>query len=591
MDKFEQYGFGGQTLEETPDYGQFMASTPAEVDAPAAVEMPAQPVEEKAKFNYMAAMQGMFQAINGGEPKEETPAPVVSMAPVEEKKPSYFAQPVVAEPTVEKNEEYWSYVDSILNHFDDGKVNKGIANPKTYAQDFFPSVAETPMQPEEDQTEAQKAYAARQVRLAEEERKRKEVEQALAYQQEQYRLERLRQQQLAEEAKRAAVEEIPVEETNPYDMVDHFLNTEAPAPAVAAPVEPGEPQEDDILPSKSKKEQRAEQKAQKKVEKKAPKEKKEKKKSSAIFPCKGDSAFEVVRKLVVIISLLVFLGCLAIFGYMFKEQRDNNNLDKIYAQEMTNSAQSAWVDIKAKYPNVQFPEGMQVKFASLYAQNQDLAGWIRIPGLGIDYPVLQNGDFYLRHNFNGDYSAYGAPFLDKENRIQPLNQNTVIYAHSMRRDDQMFTNLKAYKTVDGFKENPIIEFSTLYKDYKFKVYAVMITNGSSKGDNGYLFNYTTPRFASQDAFVSFVENVNQRALYTTGVDMKADDHLITLSTCTYEFNEARLVVIGRLIRPGELAHVDTSKAVKNTNPRYPAAYYKAKGLTNPYQNAEQWKNK
>lgn len=319
--------------------------------------------------------------------------------------------------------------------------------------------------------------------------------------------------------------------------------------------------------------------------------KNKKKQKKGVLPKKGDSVYELVRKFVLLVSGLVLIGCIAVFGYMLKERTDNENLDDTYAEEMMASSKAAWDDIKSKYPNVTFPEGMQVKFASLYAQNQDLAGWIRIKGLGIDYPVMRNGTLYLRHNFNQAYSAYGAPFLDEHNHIEPLDQNTTIYAHSMRRDDQMFTPLKEYKSIDGFKENPIIEYSTLYANYKFKVYAVFISNGKASGDNGYCFNYATSNFVSDEAFESFVENLDQRALYKTGVDIKKGDKLITLSTCTYDFDEARLVVVGRMVRDGEKLTVDTSKAKVNPNPRYPQAYYNIKVIRNPYEGAARWYNK
>ena len=53
-----------------------------------------------------------------------------------------------------------------------------------------------------------------------------------------------------------------------------------------------------------------------------------------------------------------------------------------------------------------------------------------------------------------------------------------------------------------------------------------------------------------------------RKLYTTGVSVMPDDKLLTLSTCTYEFDNARLVVIARLIREGESEESDFSKAAR-----------------------------
>ena len=155
-------------------------------------------------------------------------------------------------------------------------------------------------------------------------------------------------------------------------------------------------------------------------------------------------------------------------------------------------------------------------------------------------------------------------------------------------DGLVFADLKKYKTIDGFKESPIMEFDTLYRSYKFKIYAVMITNSKEEDDNGYIFNYTVPDFGSEANFTSYIAAVDERKLYTTGVDIQPDDKLLTLSTCTYEFSDARLVIIGRMVRDGEDASVDTTLAVANPNPRYPQAWYDKNGKTNPFAGAAQW---
>ena len=86
----------------------------------------------------------------------------------------------------------------------------------------------------------------------------------------------------------------------------------------------------------------------------------------------------------------------------------------------------------------------------------------------------------------------------------------------------------------------------------------------------------------------YIAELDARKLYSTGVDIKPSDKLLTLSTCSYDFNEERLVVVGRLVRDGEDKTVDTSKAVANNKPRYPAKYYQKKGLTDPFATAAKW---
>ena len=57
-------------------------------------------------------------------------------------------------------------------------------------------------------------------------------------------------------------------------------------------------------------------------------------------------------------------------------------------------------------------------------------------------------------------------------------------------DGSRFASLKHYKSIDYFKKHPVIEFNTLYEKHKWKIAAVIITNGHVKGDNGYFFDFT-----------------------------------------------------------------------------------------------------
>ena len=89
-------------------------------------------------------------------------------------------------------------------------------------------------------------------------------------------------------------------------------------------------------------------------------------------------------------------------------------------------------------------------------------------------------------------------------------------------------------------------------------------------------------------FNDYIRALDERKLYTTGVDINSADKLITLSTCTYEFTDARLVIIGRLLRTGETTDIDTTFAVTNGSPHYPQIWYDSKGISNPYASAERW---
>lgn len=314
------------------------------------------------------------------------------------------------------------------------------------------------------------------------------------------------------------------------------------------------------------------------------------------IPKKEDKKREKIRKIVMDVSVVTIIGCVISFGVLFTEhllhEKDNENLQGLMVStEDMNSEQydEAWQELFTKYPSVEFPEGMNLKYAYLYAINPELVGWISIDGTNLDVQVVQaeNNEKYLKTDFYGKKSRYGCPFLDYRNDAKYMNDNNVIYGHHMS-DGLIFSILDKYKTVEGYKEHPVIKYDTIYKTYYFKVVAAFVTNSLPKDDNDYVFNYTVTEFSSDDRFMSFVEEIQKRSIFNTGVTVLPDDKLLTLSTCSYEFGKARLVVVARLCRENEDPTVDTSDAAINPSPKYPQAWYDAKGLANPYKDDDKW---
>ena len=268
---------------------------------------------------------------------------------------------------------------------------------------------------------------------------------------------------------------------------------------------------------------------------------------------------------------------------------DNEGDDKDEDKVLTPEEQ--WAEIKKEYPDVLFPATIQLKYAKLYGENQDFVGYLSAEGIGLNLPVVQTDDdeTYLNKNFYGSTTKYGCPFVTHLNNISynHLDMNTVIFGHHMN-NGTIFGALDKYKTLAGYKSAPVITFNTIYKDYQWKVIGAFLTNGYAKGDKGYIFPYYFTNLSSTSKMSAYLSELAQRSLYDTGVDVLPTDKLLTLSTCAHEFEDARFVVVARLVREGERTDVDTSRAVVNSNPRYPQAYYDKKGKTNPFKNANRW---
>lgn len=307
---------------------------------------------------------------------------------------------------------------------------------------------------------------------------------------------------------------------------------------------------------------------------------------------------EIVRKTVLSLSIIVILlsgayllKSYVIDPYMSTKKNDKAANDLIIVEDFPEGTKESemWEQVKKKYPDVEFYPDMLVKYANLYAANPDLRGWITIAPFGIDMPLAQGSDnsYYLKRDIYKKWTEYGVPYFDYRNSTYMLDRNTIVYGHNMKYSDKIFGMLEDYKTVDGYKRAPTIQCNTIFEDYTWKIYAVFITNSEAKDDNGYVFNYTFTRL-SDEKFKEYISFVDKRALYTTGVDILPTDYMLTLSTCCYDFDSAKIVVLARKVRDGESSEVDTSKAKTNPNPQYPQAWYDAYGKTNPYSNAAKW---
>ena len=200
-----------------------------------------------------------------------------------------------------------------------------------------------------------------------------------------------------------------------------------------------------------------------------------------------------------------------------------------------------WEQLRQEYPNVIFPPYLQLKYARLYATNQDFVGYLSADGINLSLPIVQtdNDDDYMKKNFYGKSTKYGCPFVTHLNNIETLDMNTVIFGHHMN-DKTVFGALDHYKSIEGFRKAPVITFNTVYNDYQWKVIAAFVTNAYPEEDNGYLFRYYFTSLSTQERYSAFLNELSQRSLYDTGVDVLPTDKILTLSTC---YNKEKKVVL------------------------------------------------
>lgn len=167
-----------------------------------------------------------------------------------------------------------------------------------------------------------------------------------------------------------------------------------------------------------------------------------------------------------------------------------------------------------------------------------------MPGTEINYPVMQSPDesnFYLRRNFEKEYSNLGTPYLQENCDIRTCD-NLIIYGHHML-DGGMFSDLELYKKRKFFQQHKYVRFDTLDELGLYEIMAVVITT-AYQSDSFQYYNYIE---SNELTFNTYVQECKQRALYDTGIDAEYGEKLVTLSTCEYSNDNGRLIVVAKKI--------------------------------------------
>ena len=175
-----------------------------------------------------------------------------------------------------------------------------------------------------------------------------------------------------------------------------------------------------------------------------------------------------------------------------------------------------------------------------YADYPDAIGWIYCPKTQIDYGVVEaeDNDYYLHRFYDGSYSVGGSLFADCNNARDFSDPNTVIYGHHMN-DGTKFANIMYYKEQYYYDEHPVMYISTPDMNYRLELFSAFLTDADS---DVYSF-----RFDSEAAYADWLQRMIRESDFKCNVSVSSKDHVVTLSTCSYEYYDARYVVLGKLV--------------------------------------------
>lgn len=193
-----------------------------------------------------------------------------------------------------------------------------------------------------------------------------------------------------------------------------------------------------------------------------------------------------------------------------------------------------------------------ISLKGLHKKNPDLIGWIRIKDTRVDYPVMQtknDSEYYLRRNFEKEYSISGTPFLDANSDVKLPTLNWLIYGHNMK-DGSMFEDILEYGNQKFYENHKQFVFDTIYEKGKWQVIAAGKTQVYGPHYEGFKY-YQYPGITSEKDFNKYLKGVLKLSEIDTDQTAEYGDQLLTLSTCSYHLDgsdNGRFIVVAKRVK-------------------------------------------
>ena len=182
--------------------------------------------------------------------------------------------------------------------------------------------------------------------------------------------------------------------------------------------------------------------------------------------------------------------------------------------------------------------------AKLRACNPDTVAWLQVPGTRLDYPVVQAGDneAYLRTGYDKQYNYVGCPFLDCRCEGGFRGFHSIVYAHYIPGRQEMFADVIRCKDSDFLLAHSEGLLLTADGLHRVRFFAYLTVSSTS-----FVYRTDILRKADREEYIDRLFAEAQYTLGPTAQELKAAGsglRLLLLSTCSYEYEEARGVLVG-----------------------------------------------
>ena len=176
--------------------------------------------------------------------------------------------------------------------------------------------------------------------------------------------------------------------------------------------------------------------------------------------------------------------------------------------------------------------------ALLRERNADVVGWITVDGTAIDYPFVRaaDNDFYLRRDIDKRYAYAGTIFMDYRCRVDFSSVNSILYGHNMN-NGSMFAGLRRFANKEFFDNNTSGMVFLENENIPLEIFAFLVVAPVD------LMAYMDAGGGAE----SYLDFLRKQARHWREPDLGTDDTLVTLSTCSYDFENARAVLVARAV--------------------------------------------
>lgn len=183
---------------------------------------------------------------------------------------------------------------------------------------------------------------------------------------------------------------------------------------------------------------------------------------------------------------------------------------------------------------------VEVDFTAWQNLNGDVRAWIHNEAIRVDHPILKSPDneYYLTRDLDLSYKAMGSIFFDFRNQTDLSDPNTIIYGHNFD-NGLMFSNLVWYKNQQFYEKHPFYYLYTPEQVFRVDIAAGIVVSETD-------VTYLVVDFDSDTEFRNLIQTIEENSVIDTEIVLTPEDRMVTLYTCTNDWQGQRFVVIGKI---------------------------------------------